>query len=114
MSALDVACGTGHASLALARMPPSGHVTAVEFSAGMLDQARKCAAAQGVGNCDFLEGGMADLGFPSDSFDVAQCAFGVFLFDDFDTQLARLVSVVKPGGRVIISSFQEDHYFLPR
>jgi len=32
---LDVACGTGHASLAVARMLPNGRVTGVDFSAGM-------------------------------------------------------------------------------
>ena len=36
--ALDVACGTGHASLAVARALPNGRVTGVDFSAGMLDQ----------------------------------------------------------------------------
>jgi ubiquinone/menaquinone biosynthesis C-methylase UbiE len=80
--ALDVACGTGHASLALARTLPSGRVTAVDFSAGMLDQAKMKAAAQGINNCAFLEGDMTELGFPSDSFDVALCAFGIFFVDD--------------------------------
>jgi ubiquinone/menaquinone biosynthesis C-methylase UbiE len=111
--ALDVACGTGHASLALARMLPSGRVTAVDFSAGMLDQAKRKAAAQGISNCDFLEGDMTELEFPSDAYDVALCAFGIFFVNDLDTQLAHLVSFVKPGGKVIISSFQQDHYFNP-
>jgi ubiquinone/menaquinone biosynthesis C-methylase UbiE len=69
--ALDVACGTGHASLAVARMLPHGHVTGVDFSAGMLDQARKKAAAEGIGNIDFLERDMTALGLPADSFDIA-------------------------------------------
>jgi ubiquinone/menaquinone biosynthesis C-methylase UbiE len=33
---LDVACGTGHASLALARLLPRGRVTAVDFAPAML------------------------------------------------------------------------------
>jgi len=111
--ALDVACGTGHASLAVARMLPNGRVTGIDFSAGMLDQARRKAAAQGIGNIDFLERDMTALGFPADSFDVALCAFGIFFVDDLDTQLAHLASVVKPRGKVMISSFQEAHYFHP-
>jgi ubiquinone/menaquinone biosynthesis C-methylase UbiE len=111
--ALDVACGTGHASLALARVLPSGRVTGVDFSAGMLDQARRKAAVQGISNIDFLERDMTELGFSADSFDVAVCAFGIFFVDDLDTQLANIASVVKPGGKVIISSFQEGHYFHP-
>ena len=111
--ALDVACGTGHASLALARMLPNGYVTAVDFSAGMLHQARTKAAAQGMGKIDFLERDMTALGLPADSFDVALSAFGIFFVDDMDTQLAHVASVVKPGGKVMISSFQEEHYFHP-
>jgi ubiquinone/menaquinone biosynthesis C-methylase UbiE len=111
--ALDVACGTGHASLAVARMLPHGHVTGVDFSAGMLDQARKKAAAEGIGNVDFLERDMTALGLPADSFDIAVCAFGIFFVDDLDTQLAHIASVVKPGGKIMISSFQEEHYFHP-
>ena len=110
---LDVACGTGHASLALARMLPHGRVTGIDFSVGMLDQARTKAAAQGTSNIDFLERDMTALDFPENSFDVALCAFGIFFVDDLDTQLAHVTSVVKPGGKVIISSFQEDHYFQP-
>ena len=111
--ALDVACGTGHASLAIARMLQNGRVTGVDFSAGMLDQARSKAATQGIGNVDFLERDMTALGFPADSFDVAVCAFGIFFVDDMDTQLARVTSVVKPGGKIMISSFHEEHYFHP-
>jgi ubiquinone/menaquinone biosynthesis C-methylase UbiE len=111
--ALDVACGTGHASLAVARILSSGHVTGVDFSVGMLDQARSKAAARGIGNIEFLERDMTALGFPADSFDVALCAFGIFFVDDMDTQLAHVASVVKPGGKVVISSFQAEHYFHP-
>lgn len=111
--ALDVACGTGHASLEVARALPNGRVTGVDFSVGMLDQARRKAAAEGISNIAFLERDMTALGFPADSFDVAICAFGIFFVDDMDTQLAHIASVVKPGGKVMVSSFQEQHYFHP-
>ena len=87
--ALDVACGTGHASLAVARMLPNGRVTGVDFSAGMLDQARSKAALRGIGNIEFLERDMTALGFPAESFDVALCAFGIFFVDDMAERNAR-------------------------
>lgn len=74
--ALDVACGTGHASLAVAQKLSRGRVTGVDFSVGMLDQARSKAAARQISNVDFLERDMTALGFAADSFDVALCAFG--------------------------------------
>jgi ubiquinone/menaquinone biosynthesis C-methylase UbiE len=109
---LDVACGTGHASLAIARLLPKGRITAVDFSAGMLDQARRKAAALNIRNIEFLERDMQALGFGPASFDVAVCAFGIFFVEDMDSQLSHIVSVVKPGGRIMITNFLEN-YFQP-
>ena len=109
---LDVACGTGHVTTALAARLPRGRVIAVDFSPGMLEQARKKASSLNLANIDFTERDMAVLGFPEHAFDAAVCAFGIFFADDMDQQLARIVSVVKPGGRIMISSFQEN-YFSP-
>jgi ubiquinone/menaquinone biosynthesis C-methylase UbiE len=109
---LDVACGTGHASLAIARMLPRGHITAVDFSSGMLDQARRKAASLKIMNIDFAERDMQNLGFAENPFDAAVCSFGIFFVMDMETQLAHIASMVKPGGRVMISNFQES-YFQP-
>lgn len=109
---LDVACGTGHASVAIARLLPHGRVTAVDFSSGMLAQAREKAAALNLNNVDFIERDMQDLGFPENRFDCAVCAFGIFFVLDMETQLAHIASRVMPGGRIMISNFQEN-YFSP-
>jgi ubiquinone/menaquinone biosynthesis C-methylase UbiE len=105
---LDVATGTGHAALALAACLPRGRVTGVDFSPGMLDQARRKAASLNVRNVEFLERDMQALGFPADRFDAAVCAFGIFFVDDMNAQLAHIAGVVKSGGRVAISGFQEN------
>lgn len=107
---LDVACGTGHAALAVARALPRGRLTAVDFSPGMLDQARHKAASLDVRNIEFMERDMQALGFPAGSFDVAVCAFGIFFVEDMDAQLTHIASTVKPGGRIMISNFQESYF----
>lgn len=109
---LDVACGTGHASLAIALKLPEGRITAVDLSPGMLDQARKKSIALNVGNVEFLERDMQELGFPVSSFDAAVCAFGIFFVEDMDAQLSHIASTVKAGGTVAITSFQVN-YFQP-
>jgi len=106
---LDVACGTGHASFAIAKRLKGGRVTAVDFSPGMLEQARKKAAALNVSTVDFLERDMQNLDFPAGLFDIAVCAFGLFFVEDMDAQLSHIVSAVRPGGRIMISSFQENY-----
>src|SRR5512144_2139044 len=50
---LDVACGTGNAALAIARRLQCGRVTALDFSPGMLDQARRKAALLKLVNVEF-------------------------------------------------------------
>jgi len=105
---LDVATGTGHAAFALAACLPRGRVTGVDFSAGMLDRARRKSASLGVRNVEFLEGDMQNLNFPVGHFDTAVCAFGIFFVDDMNAQLAHIAGVVRPGGRVAISGFQEN------
>jgi 2-polyprenyl-3-methyl-5-hydroxy-6-metoxy-1,4-benzoquinol methylase len=42
-------------------------------------------------------------------FDVAVCAFGIFFAEDMSSQLLRIADTVKPGGRVMISSFAKDY-----
>lgn len=106
---LDVACGTGHATLAVAKLLPQGRVTATDFSPKMLVQARQKAAAMKLNNIEFIERDMQALGFDS-LFDVAVCAFGIFFVEDMDKQLTHIASAVKPGGRIAITNFQEDYF----
>lgn len=109
---LDVATGTGHAALELAGRVPRGHVTGVDFSAGMLAQARNKAAALGITNVAFAEMDMQALGFDAAHFDAAVCAFGIFFVEDMESALAHIATKVRPGGTVAICNFQKD-YFLP-
>ncbi|MHB1390128.1 MAG: class I SAM-dependent methyltransferase [Thermoleophilia bacterium] len=107
---IDVATGTGHAAFAMASHLPNGRVTGVDFSAGMLNQARNKASAMRLSNVEFVEQDMQILGFEPDFFDAAVCAFGIFFATDMDAQLSHIVSTVRPGGRVAITSFSEDYF----
>jgi ubiquinone/menaquinone biosynthesis C-methylase UbiE len=108
---LDVCTGTGHAALALASRLSQGRVTGVDFSSGMLGQARKKAAETNFRNIEFLEMDMQALEFGKDKFDAVTCAFGIFFVEDMETQLSRIASTVKPGGTVAICNFQEDYFY---
>ncbi len=108
---LDVATGTGHVALELAARLPRGRVAGVDFSAGMLAQARQKAAARGVHNVEFAEMDMQDLRFADASFDAAVCAFGIFFVEDMETTLAQIATKVRPGGAVAICNFQKDYFF---
>ena len=108
---LDVATGTGHAALEIAARLPRGHVTGVDFSAGMLAQARRKAAARVAANVEFAEMDMQNLRFEDGRFDAALCAFGIFFVEDMETTLARIAAKVRSGGTVAICNFQQDYFF---
>jgi len=72
-SALDVACGSGKLTAELAKLArPGGRVVGLDFSAQMLEVARRHQA--GV---EFIEGDALTLPFEDASFDAATIAFGL-------------------------------------
>lgn len=107
---LDVAAGTGATSLPLARHLPSGRVTAIDFSAAMLAQAHRVAAAEGLTNIDLVCGDMSRLPFAADHFDHVTCAFGLFFVEDMAATLRHFAGFIKPGGRVLLSGFRGDSF----
>jgi ubiquinone/menaquinone biosynthesis C-methylase UbiE len=109
---IDVATGTGNTALVLAKYLPQGHVTGIDFSKGMLNQARKKAALMNIRNIDFIEMDMHSIDLPAGHFDAATCAFGIFFADDMDSQLAHIATMVRNGGTVAICNFTES-YFQP-
>lgn len=107
---IDIATGTGNAALALSGYLPHGSVKGIDFSTGMLAQARKKAAAQNVSNVEFLEMDMQDINLGEAGFDLATCAFGIFFVEEMDSQLAQIASLVRVGGTVAICNFQESYF----
>lgn len=107
---LDVATGTGNLALEIARTSPDISVTGIDFSSGMLAQAREKAQRDGIGNVEFFDMDMHDIVFPDGHFDAVVCAFGIFFAEDMAEQLRHMTAKVRPGGRVVISCFFEDAF----
>ncbi len=107
---LDVATGTGNLALEIARTFPEIRVTGIDFSSGMLEQARAKAEREGIANAGFIEMDMHDIALPDGHFDAAVCAFGVFFAQDMAAQLRHMTAKVRHGGRIVISCFFEDSF----
>lgn len=101
MRILDLAAGTGTSSAALAKH--GAHVTAVDFSEGMLDEGRRRHAGNPL--IEFVQGDATALPFDDDSFDAATISYGLRNVHDPRAALAEMRRVVKPGGRVVIAEF---------
>jgi len=102
--ALDVCCGTGDLTLALARR---GFVTTgIDFSEPMLAVARRRGIRQpGMGGVRFVHGDALQLPFATASFDVVTVAYGLRNLADVDAGLRELIRVLRPGGTLLILEF---------
>jgi demethylmenaquinone methyltransferase/2-methoxy-6-polyprenyl-1,4-benzoquinol methylase len=101
--ALDACCGTGDLALALARrVGPEGEVVGCDFSAPMLEIARRKAAGAGVDWARFEWADVLDLPYEDASFDAVTVGFGVRNFADLERGLGELARVLRPGGRLVV------------
>jgi len=96
MTVLDVGCGTGATSLALAA--GGAKVTGVDISKPMLGLARERAAKAGL-PITFMEADASSHPFMP-QFDLIFSRFGVMFFDAPVQAFANMRKGLKPGGRI--------------
>jgi SAM-dependent methyltransferase len=97
---LDVACGPG--LLANAFATTARHVTGIDLTPAMIEQARILQQARGLTNLTWLVGDVASLPFPADSFSVAFTRYSFHHLLDPTGVFAEMVRVTEPGGRVVV------------
>lgn len=103
MRVIDLASGTGEPGITLARrVAPTGHVTALDQSAELLEVAAQRAKERGVANFETRQADAHKLPFPDHSFDLATCRFGVMFFARPEEAMADLRRVLKPGARACL------------
>lgn len=101
---LDVGCGCGDTSLALAHAAGStGRVHGIDISAPMLAVARRRAV--GLANLTFTEADAATADLPG-AFDVLYSRFGVMFFADPVGAFRNLHKAMRPGGRLAFVCWQ--------
>ena len=104
---LDVGCGFGTTTLALARaVGPEGRVMAVDLSDVMVDRVRARATASGLANVITRVADAQTDPLPASHFAVAVSRFGVMFFDDFTTAFANIRTSLRPGGRLVFICWQ--------
>ena len=104
---LDVGCGAGAQTFALARaVGPEGGVTGIDFSAPLLDRARQRQAELGVGNVAFRQGDAQVERFEPAAFDLVASRFGVMFFDAPVVAFRNLAGALREGGRIAAVAWQ--------
>lgn len=94
---LDVACGTGNATIPAAQA--GARVTGLDLTPELLEVGRRRADSAGV-SIDWREGDAEDLPFPDASFDVVLSTFGCMFAPRAEVVADELARVLRPGGRL--------------
>ena len=101
---LDVCCGTGASTRALADALPRAEIVAVDASRGMLERAQAKGFPDSV---RFVHGdAMNLLGAKIEgSFDGILVAYGIRNVSDIDACLGDLLTCLRPGGRICFHEY---------
>jgi ubiquinone/menaquinone biosynthesis C-methylase UbiE len=98
--AIDVGCGAGHLSFALA--PSLARVVALDPSPNMLATVEKAAAARGLTQIETRQAGAESLPFADSSFGLACTRYSAHHWTRLEAALREMRRVLQPHGRLLI------------
>ena len=98
-SVVDVGCGTGSLTRALARRASQGSALGLDLSRRMLQLARDLTAAEGISNASYEQADAEVRRFTRGSVDVVASSFGAMFFGDPVRAFGNLAGALRRGGR---------------
>ena len=101
--ALDVGCGDGLLVRRLASR--AAHVTGLDRSARMVEEARR--RSERLGNVGFVEAGLLDHDLPGEHYDFV-CSVAAIHHMDFAKGMAAMRDAVRPGGGLVVISLANN------
>jgi ubiquinone/menaquinone biosynthesis C-methylase UbiE len=105
---LDVACGPGLVACEVAKV--AKHVTGVDLTPAMIEQAKARQKALGLANLSWQVADAQPLPFPDGTFSRVITRYTFHHFADPAGVFAEMVRVCKPGGRVAVCDvFTNSH-----
>ncbi len=100
---LDVATGTGDFAIQLNKSLHPEHITGIDLSQGMLDEARRKVKDKGLEEkITFVKGDCMALSMADGTFDAVTVAFGVRNFEHLQQGYKEMARVLKPGGMLCV------------
>lgn len=106
---LDVGCGTGASAIPAAEaVGPTGRVVGIDLADRLLILAREKALARGFEHAEFRKADMTASGYADGEFDAVVSVFNVFFVPDMEGLVTELWRMVKPGGKLAITTWGPD------
>jgi len=107
---LDVACGTGFASLEMIARFGVRHVTGVDRSAAMIERAREAFALHTDVEATLHVADVLAMPVPDSAFDAVLCAMALHWFSDRGAAVAAMARALRPGGHlgIVAPSVRHD------
>ncbi|GIJ23739.1 class I SAM-dependent methyltransferase [Micromonospora lutea] len=103
---LDVGCGRGAVLFPAAHaVGPTGHVTGIDLAPAMIALTAEDVARAGLDHVDVRVDDAQQPDFPPRSFDAVLAGLVVFLLPEPQQALRAYARLVRPSGRVVISTF---------
>ena len=100
---LDVATGTGDFAIQLNASLQPQHITGIDLSQGMLDEACRKVKEKGLEDViTFEQGDCMALPMPDETFDAVTVAFGVRNFEHLQQGYEEMARVLRPGGMLCV------------
>ncbi|YCM45561.1 methyltransferase domain-containing protein [Verrucomicrobiaceae bacterium 227] len=100
-SVLDVACGPGLVACEFAKV--AAHVSGIDLTEKMIEQARGRQAVEGLQNMGWQVGAATRLPFEDACFSVVISRYTFHHFTHPEAVLAEMIRVCKPGGRILVA-----------
>ena len=111
MRCLDLGCGGGDVTLALARLVgPSGGVVGIDMDAVKIELAEQDARDQAVEHVEFRSGDAAALD-ARDEYDAVYARLLLTHLAEPEATLQRMIAAVKPDGVVIVEDLDHSALF---
>ena len=109
---LDVGCGPGHVSLALARAVTPGEVYAIDVEPTQVEMSRQLAAERSVANVMFEVADALRLPFDDGFFDIVNFCDVLAYIPDTQAALSEARRALKPDGIVYCREMIVDSNFV--
>ena len=104
---LDIGCGAGELSLALAAGRGDAQVTGLDISADLVATASERAAAMGTPRVRFRHGDAGEYADPHGAPDLLVSRHGVMFFADPPATFAHLARISAPDAVLVFSCFRD-------